>query len=157
MACASRTSSSIAVGSPISRKIAVQHFAPLQVFPELWSALTEYGRRDFVTELVEAAMSDNPYGKARRVVKAWYQTLIVLSDPDYEENVKLARQMRPSKGETVEQLRRKFGLAREPALRLRASRLTPTRLLPPYRVDGRTSSGAAWSSTSLSTRCRTGC
>lgn len=82
-------------------------------FPELWAALTEVGHRNFVTELVEAAMLDHEASdggdRVGRVVRAWYQTMILMSDPDYEKNAKLARQeIRHPKGETVEELRRRL-------------------------------------------------
>lgn len=81
-------------------------------FPDLWAALTPVGRRSFVTELVEAAMSDGAAARADRVgrvVGAWYQTMVLRSDPDYEENAELARQeIRHPKRETVEELRRQL-------------------------------------------------
>jgi hypothetical protein len=82
-----------------------------RAFPELWAALTPAGRRSFVTELVEAAMSDHSTDGDRvaSVVRAWYQTMILMSDPDYEKNAELARQeTRHPKGETVEELRRQL-------------------------------------------------
>lgn len=87
--------------------------AARDAFPELYEALTPVGRRSFVTELVEAAMLDHEAtdggDRVASVVTAWYQTMILISDPDYEKNAELARQeIRHPKGETVEELRRRL-------------------------------------------------
>jgi len=82
-------------------------------YPELWEALTPVGHRNFVTQLVEAAMLDNEAGdgdRVARVVAAWYRTMILRMDPDYEQNLERTRQeIRQPEGETVEELRRRLG------------------------------------------------
>jgi hypothetical protein len=53
--------------------------------PEVWSQLTEYGQQKLVQELVEAYFKPDPEQEVRRVVAAWYLTMLVRQDPGFEE------------------------------------------------------------------------
>lgn len=52
-------------------------------FPDLWARLTPHGQAQLVDELAQAGDKD----QLNRVVMAWYRTLWVRSDPDYEANM----------------------------------------------------------------------
>ena len=51
-----------------------------QAFPDLWAALTDAGRAQFVGTLLRARRP----GERERVVEGWYRTMTLLSNPAFQ-------------------------------------------------------------------------
>ena len=79
---------------------------------EVLGQLKPDAARRFIAEISEAlasAQESNDRGPVRDVVEAWYRTVLVAGDPRYAQNVAAAGRSRPRHGETLDQVRRRFG------------------------------------------------
>lgn len=84
-----------------------------RAYEELSPYLTNEGREAFLRELIHALVvshAENNLRPVQDVIAAWYRTLLLRSDPNYEENIKRARRSRPRRGVPLEEVRKRFGL-----------------------------------------------
>jgi uncharacterized protein DUF6247 len=84
-----------------------------EVFSEFFPHLTEADWAQFIRELAQAFVASKEKNNLRplqEVIHAWYRTLVVRDDPDYEANVRAARRARPKRGVSLEELRERFGV-----------------------------------------------
>ena len=71
----------------------------------------EAGRfnREMVGAL-SAAEQTNDLRALRDVIEAWYRTVLVTADQAYTASIAAAQKSRPRRGESVDDLRRRYGL-----------------------------------------------
>jgi hypothetical protein len=101
-----------AIDRPITRP------SELELPPEarlVLANLTPFGRQHFIDEIflaMEEAKRRDDWRPVQRVVRAWYRTLILRSDPKYAANLRSGGA--PDRGEarTMEQIRSEFTPAR---------------------------------------------
>jgi len=88
-----------AISSP--RDLDLSH----EQFKVLLDALNEEGRENFTSDLVkaiEAAQARNNLRPVKEVLEAWYRTLVVRQHPDYQRNLKWARESEDREVQTVD-------------------------------------------------------
>lgn len=80
---------------------------------EVFQNLSPYGREVFIGELFEAldesARKDN-LRPLKDTIEAWYRTLIVRQDPNYEDNMKRAARSHPRKGISLDEVKGRIGV-----------------------------------------------
>lgn len=79
---------------------------------EVMARLSGDGARRFTLEMVSAlelAERENDLQPVRDVIEAWYRTVLVTADPAYAGNIGAALRSRPRRGQSVDQLRRRYG------------------------------------------------
>jgi len=88
-------------------------------FPDVWEELTEFGRQEFVGELVDAFVGAAPEDRNMamgEVVEAWVRTWLIRQAPGYPEARERAERTAASEdlGEktyTLDELRARIGLS----------------------------------------------
>ena len=65
--------------------------------------------REIVGALTAAEQTDDLRG-LRDVIEAWYRTVLVSADIAFAGNIAAAQKARPRRGESVDDLRRRYGL-----------------------------------------------
>jgi hypothetical protein len=74
--------------------------------------LTADASRRFMLEMLsalEAAEREDDLQPVRDVIEAWYRTVLITADPAYVANIEAAVRSRPRRGQTVAELRRRYG------------------------------------------------
>ena len=59
---------------------------------------------------LSAAEQTNDLRALRDVIEAWYRTVLVSADQAYSDSIAAAQKSRPRRGESVDALRRRYGL-----------------------------------------------
>jgi hypothetical protein len=100
----------------VSRRARLRRAADLRLPPRLTDILgrlkpADAGRlnRELVAALSEAEET-NDLRAMRDVIEAWYRTVLVSADPTFASNMAAATRSRPRRGESVEDLRRRYGM-----------------------------------------------
>ncbi|MFY9615870.1 MAG: DUF6247 family protein [Candidatus Dormiibacterota bacterium] len=98
------------------RRVKLRRAADLRLPPHLNDVLgrlrpEEAGRfnREMVAAL-SAAEQTNDLRALRDVIEAWYRTVLVTADNAFAGNMSAAVKGRPRKGESVQDLRRRYGI-----------------------------------------------
>jgi hypothetical protein len=98
------------------RRSKLRRAADLQLPPQLNDVLGRLRPDDlgrFNRELVaaiSAAEQTNDLRALRDVIEAWYRTVLVTADSAFAGNMAVAIRGRPRKGESVQDLRRRYGI-----------------------------------------------
>jgi hypothetical protein len=98
------------------RRAKLRRAADLRLPPRLNDVLgrlrpDDAGRlnREMVVAL-DTAEATNDLRAMRDVIEAWYRTVLVSTDPRFNANMSTAARSRPRRGESVEDLRRRYGI-----------------------------------------------
>ncbi len=98
------------------RRARLRRAADLRLPPKLGDVLGRLKPEDAgrfnreIVAAVSAAEQTNDLRALRDVIEAWYRTVLVTADHAYAGNMSSAVKARPRRGESVDDLRRRYGI-----------------------------------------------